>query len=281
MFIVLIGAALTMAGLSGKIGMDIGETTKANREAKELEIVSNEKVQKQYQERATRMLIDLNPVTALNVNYFKQTEQTFSFIPVDIRPQNNLSISIEQYQKSKNLKNQTGVADLETLQSLSRDLREKKSKEIVALKLGSKGKEVRELQEQLQRLGFYKGKLDGDFGPQTQKALIAFKSKERLSNTDEADTETFQRLNRLINEKESQGNRTVQNSSQDETYLAFGSTGKAVEKLQKKLKEKNYYNGEIDGIYGAKTKEAVLKFQSEKKIAMDGIAGEQTLGLFA
>ncbi len=56
-----------------------------------------------------------------------------------------------------------------------------------------------------------------------------------------------------------------------------GSTGNEVIQIQKKLKNWGYYNGEIDGIYGSKTKNAVEKFQQKNGLKVDGISGKKTL----
>ena len=56
-----------------------------------------------------------------------------------------------------------------------------------------------------------------------------------------------------------------------------GSRGSTVRTIQTKLKNWGYYTGSIDGIYGAKTKEAVKYFQRKNKLTVDGIAGAKTL----
>lgn len=56
-----------------------------------------------------------------------------------------------------------------------------------------------------------------------------------------------------------------------------GSTGQAVKTIQQKLKNWGYYTGRVDGIYGAKTKEAVKYFQRRNGLTVDGIAGNKTL----
>lgn len=56
-----------------------------------------------------------------------------------------------------------------------------------------------------------------------------------------------------------------------------GSTGEEVKKIQQKLKNWGYYTGEVDGVYGSKTQEAVKYFQSKNGLTADGIAGAQTL----
>jgi N-acetylmuramoyl-L-alanine amidase len=56
-----------------------------------------------------------------------------------------------------------------------------------------------------------------------------------------------------------------------------GSRGDTVKTIQKKLKNWGYYTGSVDGIYGAKTKEAVRYFQRKNGLSADGIAGNKTL----
>lgn len=57
----------------------------------------------------------------------------------------------------------------------------------------------------------------------------------------------------------------------------YGSRGNEVREIQTKLKNWGYYNGNIDGIYGSKTFEAVKKFQRKNGLTVDGIVGEKTL----
>ncbi len=57
----------------------------------------------------------------------------------------------------------------------------------------------------------------------------------------------------------------------------MGSTGAEVRQIQTKLKNWGYYTGSVDGIYGTKTKNAVLYFQRKNGLAQDGIAGPATL----
>ena len=62
-----------------------------------------------------------------------------------------------------------------------------------------------------------------------------------------------------------------------ETLSKYGSTGAEVKAIQQTLKERGLYNGNVDGIYGTQTQEAVKKFQKQQGLAVDGIAGPQTL----
>jgi len=57
----------------------------------------------------------------------------------------------------------------------------------------------------------------------------------------------------------------------------YGSRGDEVIQIQTKLKRWGYYKGNIDGIYGSQTLEAVKYFQRKNGLAVDGIAGKNTL----
>lgn len=72
------------------------------------------------------------------------------------------------------------------------------------------------------------------------------------------------------------GGRTLPDTSAP-ALSKVGSRGTEVRAIQQKLKERGLYTGSVDGIYGTKTKEAVIKFQKQQKIAADGIAGPVTL----
>ncbi|MBN1948047.1 MAG: peptidoglycan-binding protein [Bradymonadales bacterium] len=55
-----------------------------------------------------------------------------------------------------------------------------------------------------------------------------------------------------------------------------GSTGEEVINIQKGLEFLGYNVGKIDGIFGEMTKTAVMKFQTDHKLAVDGIYGPKT-----
>lgn len=57
----------------------------------------------------------------------------------------------------------------------------------------------------------------------------------------------------------------------------YGSSGKEVTEIQKRLKAWGYYNGTVDGKYGYMTYQAVRYFQSKNGLKVDGIAGKATL----
>ena len=62
-----------------------------------------------------------------------------------------------------------------------------------------------------------------------------------------------------------------------EALSKYGSRGNEVKQIQEKLKRWGYYNGNVDGIYGTKTLNAVKSFQKKNGLVVDGIAGKKTL----
>ena len=64
------------------------------------------------------------------------------------------------------------------------------------------------------------------------------------------------------------------------TNLKYGSRGDEVKKMQQALIDSGYDlgSGGADGIFGAKTQAAVKQYQQNNGLAVDGIAGNNTLG---
>lgn len=62
-----------------------------------------------------------------------------------------------------------------------------------------------------------------------------------------------------------------------EALSKYGSRGSEVTQIQTKLKRWGYYNGNVDGIYGTQTVNAVKYFQRKNGLTVDGIAGSATL----
>lgn len=57
----------------------------------------------------------------------------------------------------------------------------------------------------------------------------------------------------------------------------YGSSGREVTEIQKRLKAWGYYKGVVDGKYGYQTYQAVRYFQSKNGLKVDGVAGKATL----
>ena len=55
------------------------------------------------------------------------------------------------------------------------------------------------------------------------------------------------------------------------------SRGEEVKQIQTVLKDRELYEGNIDGIYGSQTEKAVIQFQKQMGLTPDGIVGPKTL----
>ena len=62
----------------------------------------------------------------------------------------------------------------------------------------------------------------------------------------------------------------------DAAVLKKGSRGDEVVTLQKKLKQWGYYDGAVDGVFGAGTEKAVQYFQRKNGLTADGVVGAKT-----
>lgn len=132
------------------------------------------------------------------------------------------------------------------------------------------------LQRRLKSLGYYSGSVDGYFGSQTYRAVRNFQSRNGLTVTGVADPYT-QDVLYSSSAKRASGSSSS-GSSSGYSLLSWGSSGSAVRKLQQTLLDLGYTQiRTVDGIYGQWTYDAVRAFQKNEGLAVDGIAGVNTL----
>jgi len=131
------------------------------------------------------------------------------------------------------------------------------------LKIGMSGQDVKDLQLSLQQLGYSPGTADGIFGSRTRAAVMAFQTDNRLVADGIVGPNTANALNQAL------GVGRV-------TYLKVGSKGPEVKQLQLDLTILGYQPGPADGIFGNRTREAVIAFQRDRGLAADGIVGPAT-----
>ena len=72
-------------------------------------------------------------------------------------------------------------------------------------------------------------------------------------------------------EAETQTEQTLQVA-----VLKNGSKGGEVAEVQRRLKLWGYYNGSVDGVFGASTRSAVIAFQKKNGLKADGVVGKST-----
>ena len=58
--------------------------------------------------------------------------------------------------------------------------------------------------------------------------------------------------------------------------LTMGSRGERVALIQQRLKEWGYYSGKVDGVFGRGTYNAVVRFQRQNGLSVDGQVGKKT-----
>jgi N-acetylmuramoyl-L-alanine amidase len=63
-----------------------------------------------------------------------------------------------------------------------------------ALKFGSSGDVVKEIQQRLKDWGYYKGKVDGYYGKETENAVIAFQKKHKITIDGIVGSQTAEKL---------------------------------------------------------------------------------------
>lgn len=167
----------------------------------------------------------------------------------------------------------------------------------VVLKTGSRGSEVVEMQQRLINLGYLNGKADGIFGPATEQAVRSFQSAHNLVVDGKAGPQTLNALYSSDAKPAGQSASTGGGSSGApdngspnpatgtvpiQRVLRRGARGEDVAALQSRLNELKYNAGTADGIFGSLTENAVRNFQRDRGLAVDGIAGSQTINaLFA
>ena len=182
---------------------------------------------------------------------------------------------------------QTGVADEQTLALLFSA--NAKAPAHAMLSLGSTGDDVTALQQRLLYLGFTTASADGSFGTATQTAVQRLqeyvRSIETLAvkaadPTIAADADVSDRLTTVV---DGVADPILLDIFYSDSFpvvpgeLGGGSSGDEVIRLQRRLSGLNFFNGTLDGSYGAVTREAVLAFQKQHKLSQTGTADADTL----
>lgn len=62
----------------------------------------------------------------------------------------------------------------------------------------------------------------------------------------------------------------------DRPTLRSGSRGEFVRDLQVQLRDLGYSVGHVDGVFGTRTRNAVMAFQADHELGVDGVAGKRT-----
>ncbi|MEH2119317.1 peptidoglycan-binding protein [Nostoc sp.] len=144
-------------------------------------------------------------------------------------------------------------------------------------KIGSNGAEVSSSQRCLKKLGYFNGPVSGKFASLTQNAVIKFQQANRISADGVVGGNTQRALQRACQSRTSSRNtsRALRPSGQY-PVLSQGKTGAAVTRLQQRLRQLGYLNANPNGNFGPMTRNAVIRFQRNYRIAANGIVNRQT-----
>lgn len=127
------------------------------------------------------------------------------------------------------------------------------------LSYGSSGKAVRRVQELLTALGYYEGKVSGNYLDGTQTAISHFQRDYGLPVTGEVDLETSALL-----------------SIAEYRKLEQGDEGDDVKRLQERLHALGYFENKATGKYLKITVSSVKTFQQRNGLEVTGIADTNT-----
>jgi peptidoglycan hydrolase-like protein with peptidoglycan-binding domain len=122
---------------------------------------------------------------------------------------------------------------------------------------------VRRLQLRLRALGYSPGPVDGRYGRLTQNAVLRFQRASGIAADGVAGPQTQGLLSHPV--------------LQRGTGYDLPNGSPLVRRLQTRLRSAGAGPGRIDGVYGPVTEAAVLRFQRRAAIAVDGVAGAQTM----
>lgn len=177
---------------------------------------------------------------------------------------------------------------------------------VLALERGDQGPSVRNLQQQLKKVGFYQAPISQVYDFPTEDAVRRFQKAAGLPVDGIVGTTTLQKLDKwrtpalsaqasdpakkatlvsTIPKKPTGVSHSAKKSTtpvavskrSNPNFLVKGDEGEDVRVLQERLRIAGFYYGNATGIFGPITEEAVKRFQETYKLSPDGIVGRVTL----
>lgn len=118
---------------------------------------------------------------------------------------------------------------------------------------------VMTVQHQLQRAGDYNGAVDGNWGPDSVAALQRFQQTHGLQVTGQLNEATVDALGLSPQMVVGRARAT----SAQPMHAAYLSPA-AVRAVQHRLAYFGFYNGNIDGVWGPRTQQAMMRFQQSR-----------------
>ncbi|MGH8001813.1 MAG: peptidoglycan-binding domain-containing protein, partial [Brasilonema sp.] len=160
-----------------------------------------------------------------------------------------------------------------------------------ALNLGDSGTQVRELQQDLQQLGYFRLNPTGYFGPTTQEAIARFQQDYGIVPNGVGDSQTLGAITTVLERQsyeqnsgqsyeQNSGQSYEQNSGQSyeqnsgQSYGCSTATGdicqgersQRVTVVQQRLQNLGFFRGDATGYYGPATRDAIVQFQQYNRL---------------
>ena len=170
------------------------------------------------------------------------------------------------------------------------------------LRYGSSGEDVKELQTRLTELGYYKGKISGDYLEGTRNGISQFQKNNGLEETGVADPVTQETLYSfgavgkydveeatptpisdlsfyLVDENENAPVMPDEPVPYTKTLKSGTTKSALVKQLQERMQQLGYYDGPVSGNFMEKTLAAVKKIQTQNGMKATGTVDEDTWNL--
>lgn len=151
------------------------------------------------------------------------------------------------------------------------------------LKKSDSGKDVSRLQTRLSEIGYYWGKVSGNYLDGTTAAVGKFQEDNGLAKTGRADVPTLIKLYSddivMPTPDPAATPRPVASPPPDAVFtgvVAYGAKNKQVALIQERLTALGFFDRKITSGYYEHTHAAVKKFQQYNGLVPDGVVGEQT-----
>jgi peptidoglycan hydrolase-like protein with peptidoglycan-binding domain len=143
------------------------------------------------------------------------------------------------------------------------------------LQPGAKGTKVRDLQQRLFQLAWLPETTTGVYDESTVVALEGFQGRHGLRTTGVLDRRTWRRL---VSMTQQPSHDAMFNVLHPGTPLyAAGAHGSDVRAIQARLKQIDWYFGDVTGAYDSRTVSAVKGFQAKRQIPVTGEVDQRTL----
>ena len=134
----------------------------------------------------------------------------------------------------------------------------------LASSAGARTVNIAALQVGLHARGVYSGTIDGVLGPRTRRAVARLQRRAGIAADGVPGPQTRRALGRFAHHR--YGSRMLQS----------GRRGWDVAALQFKLAWHGFPSGDFDGVFGAHTRAALVRFQGFAGLTRDGVAGPAT-----